>query len=245
MFQSGFGALRRRAAASMTSAAPDEGRVILKAVARRRQLAQRGNSRSGANLAQSLEMLADYSAKVRDWDGVLAALEESVAVTRKLAEAEPETFLLPLSARLLRLSTALYASGNFAGAIIAVREAAGLCRRLVAERPDAVGHDLVDALKHLSCALAVTGDPKAALAIMREAVTEHRKLAASLGSDELGRLAWSLGLLGMRLRLAGDIPGARAATAEAIALLGEGDSAPETVFTYLCREYECLTGPPP
>lgn len=230
----------------MTTVAPEWGDVILKAVARCRQLAQTGNPRFGANFAQSLEVLADHSAGLRDWDDVLAALEELVTVTRKLAATDPQTFLLPLSARLLRLSTALYESGNVAGAIATAREAAELYRRLVAERPEAVGHDFVRALKHLSCGLAVTGEAQAALAAMREAVAEHRKLNPSLGAgEETSSLAWNLGLLGMRLRLAGNIDAARAATAEAIALLGDGGPMSETVFAYLCREYDCLISPPP
>jgi tetratricopeptide (TPR) repeat protein len=230
----------------MTVVEADTGSMILKAVARRRQLAQTGSARLKAHLARSLEVLADLCAGLRDWDGVLAALEESVAVTRTLAEADPRAFLLPLSARVFRLSIALYEAGDFAAAIATAREAAALYRPLFAERPEAIGHDFILALKHLSCGLAVTGDAQGALAVMREAVAEHRKLDASQGPGEgASSLAWSLGLLGMRLRLAGNIDGARAATAEAIAMLGDGGSVPESVFTYLCREYESLVGPPP
>jgi hypothetical protein len=54
----------------------------------------------------------------------------------------------------------------------------------------------------------------------------------------------------MRLRLAGDIGGARDATAEAIAILEVGLDAglaadgpvPESVLAYLCREYDSLVG---
>lgn len=219
----------------------DLGDVIPKAVARRRQLAQTGSRGAVARLAQSLELMADYAAGLRDWDGLLAALEESVAVTRTLARAEWELFLLPLGARLLRLSSALYEAGNVAGAIMTASEAADVYRRLLAARPKAVGHDLVRALKHLSCGLAVSGDAQAALAAIREAVAEHRNLQPLRGpGGEACSLAWSLGLLGMRLRLAGNMDGARAATAEAIALLGHGGPAAEPVFAYLCREYESL-----
>jgi tetratricopeptide (TPR) repeat protein len=230
----------------MTVVAADTKSVILKAVTRRRQLAQAGNARLKAALARSLEMLAEQSAALRDWDEVLVALEESVSVTRSLAEADPRPFLLPLSARVLRLSTALYEAGDFAGAIATAREAAALYRPLFAERPDAVGDDFILALKHLSCGLAVTGDAQAALAAMREAAAEHRKLDAAQGPVKgASSLAWTLGLLGMRLRLAGNIDEARAATAEAIVLLGDGGPAAEPVLAYLCREYESLLRPPP
>lgn len=90
---------------------------------------------------------------------------------------------------------------------------------------------------------AVTGDVEAALTVMREAVAEHRNLHAVRGGGEEGsRLAWSLGLLGMRLRLAGDIDGARAATAEAIALLADAGPLSDLVYAYLCGEYEHLGG---
>jgi tetratricopeptide (TPR) repeat protein len=228
----------------MTVVGADTESVILKAVARRRQLAQTGDARLRANLARSLEVLAEQSAASRDWDEVLAALEESVSVTRSLADADPQAFLLPLGARVLRLSTALYEAGDFAAAIAAAREAAALYRPLFAERPAAVGHDFIAALKHLSCGLAVTGDAQAALAAMREAVAEHRKLDAEKGPGEgTSSLAWSLGLLGMRLRLAGNIDGARAAIAEAIAMLGDDGPTLESIFSYLCREYESLAGP--
>jgi tetratricopeptide (TPR) repeat protein len=223
----------------------DSGEVISKAVARRRQLARTGREGAAARFAQSLDLLAGHAAGLRDWDGVLVALEESVAVTRTLAQAERELFLLPLGARLLRLSIALYESGNVAGAITTAHEAAALYRRLFAERPEAVGHDFVDALKHLSCGLAVSGDAQAALAAMREAVAAHRKLNPSRGpGEETSSLAWTLGLLGMRLRLAGNFEEARAATAEAIAFLDKNGSVPESVRIYLCREYESLDARP-
>jgi hypothetical protein len=144
----------------------------------------------------------------------------------------------------------LHLALEFTRAIATAREAADRYREVFAERPDAVGDSLIHALKHLSCSLAVTGDTAAALAAMREAVAEHRKLNASLRRSDACSLAWSVGLLGMRLRLAGNIDGARAATAEAIAILDAGFNAglaagspvPETVLVYLCREYHSLAG---
>ena len=232
----------------MTDLSNDKRSVIVKALARRRQLSHSECVRFGARVTQSLEALADHSAGLRDWDDALVALEESVAVTRDLAAADPQTFLVPLGARLLRLSIALYQAGNFARAIAMAREAADHYRQVSAERPDAVGDSLILVLKHLSYGLAVIGDAAAALAAMHEAVAEHRKLDASLRRSNPCNLAWNVGLLGMRLRLAGDIDGARAATAEAIAILkaapdvglAAGDSVPETVLAYLCREYDSL-----
>jgi tetratricopeptide (TPR) repeat protein len=232
----------------MTDVADDKRSVIVKALARRRQLAHSEFTHFGAKVAQSLEALADHSDELRDWDEALAALEESVAVTRDLAAAEAKTFLAPLSARLIRLSTALYQAGDFARAIATAREAVDHYRQVFAERPDAVRHSLILALKHLSCGLAVTGDSVAALAVMREAVAEHRSAVnASLRRSDACGLAWSIGLLGMRLRLAGNIEGARAATAEAIAILDDGleaagDGVAEAVRAYLCREYDSLVG---
>lgn len=218
--------------------------MILKAVARHRQLARAAIPYPGATLARCLEALADHLAMVRAWDEALAALEEAVMLTRKLAVADPHRFLLPLAGRVLRLSLALYEAGNIVDAIMTAREATGMYRQMSGGRPPSAGHDFVGALTHLSCTLAVTGDAQAALTTMREAVAEHRKLYAVCGGgEEASRLAWSLGLLGMRLRLAGNIDGARAATAEAIALLGQAGPLPDVVFTYLCREYESLSGP--
>lgn len=234
----------------MTDLVDDKRSVIVKALARRRQLARSEFLRFGAKVAQSLEALADHAAELREWNDVLAALEESVAITQDLVAADPRTFLAPLSARLLRLSIALYQAGNFTEAIATAREAADHYRQVFAGSPEAAGHNLILALKHLSCGLAVTGDAAAALAVMREAVAEHRKLNASLRGSDACSLAWSVGLLGMRLRLAGNLDGARDATAEAIAILDAGLDAgaaaggpvPETVLAYLCREYDSLVG---
>ena len=52
----------------------------------------------GATVTQSLEVLADHSAELRDRGEALAALEESVAITRDLAATDPRVLLAPLSA---------------------------------------------------------------------------------------------------------------------------------------------------
>lgn len=215
--------------------------VVAKAAARYRHLAAARPDRYRARQARILELLANRLSEAHDWDEALAAMRASVAVTRTLATSDAR-FVPALASRLMALAAACYAAGDVGSAISSCGEAADIHRRS--------GNDeaLVGALRQLSRGLAVTGDAHGALAVIREATAAHRRVTTGQqGSDGTASgaagLAWTLGLLGMRLRLAGDSEGARAATAEAIALLEhaphEAGSAP--VLAYLRKELETLS----
>lgn len=218
--------------------------LAAKAAARYRHLTAAEPQRYGPRLGRSLELLADRLAAIHDWDASLDARRAAVQVTRTLARDDAR--LLPdLAGRLVSLSAACYASGDMGAAISSAREAAELYRR--------GGNDLALAktLHQLSRALAVSGDAETALSSMREAVATCRRRAEAEndGEADAPSLAWSLGLLGMRLRLAGEMEAARSATADAVALLERhlghsGKMLRDPVLAYLRQEYESLIPAP-
>ncbi|TVR99426.1 MAG: hypothetical protein EA406_03520 [Rhodospirillales bacterium] len=220
----------------------DQNALLALAAARYRMLAAADPDRWQPRLLRTLEASAESGG-----DDRVALLEEVVELRRHMADADPARHAAVLAPALIALSVARFDAGDFTGAAAVAAEAAALCRTLSAEGVHGAASALVAALKQESRVRAVIADSEGALAALTEAVSVHRSLVGSETPGDKAAaplqdgLAWTLGLLGMRLRLAGLDDEAIAVTAEALSLLdrhGEGgrDGLWTAVRAYLVSE---------
>jgi len=109
----------------------------------------------------------------------LAAIEESVSVYRRLAEARPDAVLPKLASSLNEQAERLGALGRRESALAAVEEAVAIRRRLVAANADAFLPDLAESLNEMSVRLGKLGRREDALAAIEEAASVYRGLAGA------------------------------------------------------------------
>ena len=169
-----------------------------------------------AQRARRLGWLGIRLAEVGDKRGALAPTEEAVTTYRRLAEAEPASYLPDLAGALTNLGVRLSQVGDKRGALAATEEAVTTYRRLAEAEPAAYLPDLAGALTNLGIWLSQVGDKRGALAPTEEAVTTYRRLAETEPAAYLPDLAMSLNNLGIRLSQVGDKRGALAPTEEAV-----------------------------
>jgi hypothetical protein len=154
-------------------------------------------------------------AAIGDRAGALAAIQEAVAIRRRLAESNPARFEPDLAQSLNNLSNRLSDTGDREGALAAIQEAAELYHRLAKANPARFEPDLATSLNNLSIRLSDTGDTAGALAAIQEAVAIRRRLAEASPAQFEPYLAQSLNNLSLHLSDTGDTAGALAAIQEA------------------------------
>jgi tetratricopeptide (TPR) repeat protein len=125
----------------------------------------------------SLHRVGDVRLAAADRAGALAAYEESLAIVRALAAADPGNAgrQRDLAADLSKLGNVRLAAGDRAAALALYEESLGIMRRLVAADPGNAGWqgDLVIGLYKVSTA----SDPPRARATLREALAVVEALA--------------------------------------------------------------------
>lgn len=224
------------------AAVSDNSAALRFAVARYRTLMAADPARWQPRLLRAIEAIADDHG---DSDGAaLAVLEDGVGHLRRLAAGLPSCHASALASALIALSVARFDRGDIVGAAAAAGEAAATGRSLTADGVDGAVFKLVAALKQESRARAVIADSCGALATLSEAAQVHRHVAGPPGNQPETSpvplkegLAWTLGLLGMRLRLAGRDKEAINITEEALSLLQPGEGAPAGSLTDAVRAY--------
>jgi len=172
------------------------------------------------DLATSLNNLSNRLGELGRREQALAAIEEAVAIRRRLAEARPDAFLPDLASSLNNLSIRLGELGRREQALAAIEEAVASYRRLAEARPDAFLPNLAMSLNTLSNRLGELGRREQALAAIEEAVAIHRRLAEARPDAFLPNLASSLNNLSNRLGELGRREQALAASEEAARLRG-------------------------
>lgn len=146
----------------------------------------------------------------------LAAIEEAVAIRRRLAASRPEEFAPDLAKSLNNLSNRLAESGRREEGLAAVEEAVAMRRRLAALHPE-FALDLARSLNNLSIRLE-SGRPEEKLAAIEEALAIRRGAAASRPEAFAPDLARSLHNLAIWLAESGRREEGLAAIEEAMTI---------------------------
>jgi tetratricopeptide (TPR) repeat protein len=214
---------------ALTQAVPTQTVALLglaDAVAGRRLDAARAGIDAGAGPEQAHADLAKYLQNrgrtlhgLGQREAALAATEEAVAITRRLAAAQPNAFEPDLARSLSNLGVDLSSLGQHEAALAATEEAATLFRRLAAASPHAFEADLAWSLSNLGIWLSRLGQREAALAATEEAVAIRRRLATARPDALEPDLAQSLGGMSEILLTLDRKVGAIAAAEEGIAVL--------------------------
>ena len=167
-----------------------------------------------------------------DLAGALAAYRESLAVSRRLAEADPSNagWQRDLSVSQEKIGAVLRAQGDLAGALATYRESLEVMRRLAeADRSNAGWQrDLSVSHNKVGDVLRAQGDLAGALAAYRESLELRRRLAEADPSNAGWQrdLSVSQERIGDVLCAQGDLAGALAAYRESLAVsrrLAEAD----------------------
>ncbi|MFC0111571.1 tetratricopeptide repeat protein [Kibdelosporangium aridum] len=166
--------------------------------------------------AYRLTNLSNRFAELREAAKAVAASTEAVAIYRRLAAVEPETFLPRLAGSLDNHGMDLEDDGRQEEAVAACTEAVEIYRRLATATPGAFVPELASSLNSLSGRLVHAGQSEAALAAITEAVELRRRLAADRPEEFLPDLATSLGNLSHRLSELNRMDEALAAITEAV-----------------------------
>ncbi|MCM3882225.1 tetratricopeptide repeat protein [Frankia sp. R82] len=170
------------------------------------------------NLAAALNDLSVRLADLGRSEEALAAVEEAVAIRRRLAADRPDTFLPDLAVSLSNLANRLGDLREPEVALAINEEAVATYRRLVADRPIAFLPDLAAVLNNLAVQLGNLRRREEGLAAIEEAVAIRRRLAADRPDIFLPNLATSLNNLAAALGDLGRHDEALAAIEEAVAI---------------------------
>jgi tetratricopeptide (TPR) repeat protein len=139
-----------------------------------------------ALLAESWVQRSRRLAALGKMEEARAASEEAVAMSRRLADLDPEQFEPELADALEGLAGRLMHLGEGEAALAVMEDAVDLYRHLVATRPDAFLPPLATALGNLSTSFRRLNRPAEALAAIDESVVLYRQLAAT-STDSLDR----------------------------------------------------------
>ena len=215
---------RRRAAGG---GRPRGGAVGLRGKPRDHAQARRrrsGQCRLAARCEREPRQGRRRAAPAGDRAGALSAYEESLAVRRKLAAADPGNagWQRDVSASLVKVGDVRLAAGDRAGALAAYEESLAIRRKLAASDPGNAGwqRDVSVSLDKVGDVRLAAGDRAGALAAYEESLAITRKLAAA----DPGNAVWqrdvsvSLDRVGDVRLAAGDRAGALAAYEESLAI---------------------------
>ncbi len=168
--------------------------------------------------ATALNNLSNRLSALGRREEALPAIEEAVALYRRLAARNPDAFEPYLALSLNNLSNVLSALGRRKEALAASKQAVALYRRLAERSPDAFEPYLAMSLNNLSGRLSALRRREEALAAIEEAVAVYRRLAARNPDAFAPDLARSLNNLSVRLSDLGRREEALPAIEEAVAL---------------------------
>lgn len=163
-----------------------------------------GDPEARPALADALHDLSGRLERLGQWDKALAALREAVAIRRKMAAKEPDTFLPRLSMSLNNLSVLLSHHGQTKEALAVASEAVEIQRKVAAQQPDdIVLCHLATSLDNHGGELAALGRWEKGLAEISEAVDIYRDLVARQPAQFRGNLAGGLNNLAAVLQRRG------------------------------------------
>jgi tetratricopeptide (TPR) repeat protein len=128
-------------------------------------------------LAAGLNTLSVHLTEAGRFREALAASEEAHGLVRRLAEADPDTYLEELAFCLNNISADYDHLGQSTEAMAASDEAVRLFRLLADREPDAHLPDLAASLHNLSLRHSAHGEPAAAHASAQEALRLNQRLA--------------------------------------------------------------------
>ena len=148
----------------------------------------------------------------------LLAIEEAVAMYRKLAEAKPDAFLPYLAMSLNNLSIRLGVVGRQEEGLRAAEEAVKMCRKLAADKPEGFLPYLATSLSNLGSHLGGLGRAEAGLKAVEESVELLRELTTVGPPYLLSHLATTLTRRSWLLDQLGRPDEARATAEEAMAI---------------------------
>ncbi|HET7717785.1 MAG TPA: tetratricopeptide repeat protein [Bauldia sp.] len=175
--------------------------------------------------ATTLTLFSDTYLAAGDTAAAQTALEEALAIRRRLLEAHPDELKLKsdLSLTLNRVGDIEVRTGDLPAALVAYNEALDVARAVVAAKPDDpdAQADVWVSLIKVGDVLVSTGEATEGLALYEEGLAIVRKLsAAAPGNTEWQRrVAQSLNAVGDAKRRLGDTEGALAAYEESLALV--------------------------
>jgi tetratricopeptide (TPR) repeat protein len=149
--------------------------------------------------AGQLNDLSVRSAELGQREEGLAAIEEAVAIRRRLVEANPAAYLPDLAMSLNNLSNRLGELGRREESLTPIEEAVTIRRRLAEANPAAYLPNLAGSLNNLSIRLGELGRREEGLTAIEEAVTVYRRLVEANPAAYLPDLATSLNNLSIRL----------------------------------------------
>ena len=175
--------------------------AVEESVAILRDLAQFDASTDRERLATSLDQMSvvllrasgtgEGAAAVASTAGALAAVEESVAIRRELAQSDPGTYRKDLAGSLGQQSVALAAAGRNKEACTGAEETVAIRRDLARRDPAAHRRGLASSLHNLTGYLSHVGRSEEALVAIEESVAIRRDLV-SADPLEVPELAESL-----------------------------------------------------
>lgn len=150
------------------------------------ELSREAVARSSARMAAGDEdaedllgvVLSDLGSQLvalGEFDEGCAAMEDAIAITRRLTSAESEQ-TLQLAMQLINFGQVLSVVGRPEQALVATQEAARYYQELAAAEPDAFAPDLAMALSNLGALLVASGRLDEAQAAVEEAVVLLREL---------------------------------------------------------------------
>ncbi len=165
-----------------------------------------------------LSSLSNRLSDAGDNPAALKAIQDAVAIHRRLAAANAARFEPELALSLNNLSNRLSDAGDNLGALVAIQDSIAIRRRLAAANPARFEPELALSLNNLSLSLSDAGDNLGALVAIQDSVAIRRRLAATNPARFEPDLAMSLNSLSPRLSDADDNPAALIATQDAVAI---------------------------
>ncbi len=176
------------------------------------------------NLAVSHGSIGDVKVAQGDLPGALAAFEEAMAISRRLAQSDPGNaeWQRDLSVSHNRIGEVKVARGDLDGALAAFEDGMSISRRLAQTDPanDGWQRDLAVSHNRIGEVKVARGDLDGALAAFEDGMSISRRLAQTdPGNAEWQRdLSVSHNKIGDAKVAQGDLPGALAAIEDAMAI---------------------------
>ncbi|MBX3336947.1 MAG: tetratricopeptide repeat protein [Nitrospira sp.] len=171
--------------------------------------------------AHTLENTFEYAYFLHTHNQFNAALpwyDEALHIRRRLADANPDTYLPDLAATLNNLGYLYRNRHDIAAAQAAYDEALDIRRRLAAANPETYLPDVAGTLNNLGILYRDRNDVAAAQAAYDEALAIYRRLAGANPDTYLPDVAMTLNNLAMLSSDRNDVAAAQAAYDEALAI---------------------------
>jgi tetratricopeptide (TPR) repeat protein len=168
----------------------------------------RGFTPTERDLARRYLRLGELDLAVGAHDDALAHCRESLAITERLAAAEPRDARRLMLQAHLRIGDALREKGGLDEALASFAAGRSLAERLIRAGDDEGEQALVAAQVRIGDVLALRNEPAAALASLRASQAIALRRAEAGGTDWLDALRMSHERMGLVLEAQGDLRGA-------------------------------------